>query len=67
MTKQEMVKKSTYAGTNVVSLDSYRKMYDFAVMKGDIKPSDHTVLLSKKFKSDKDRQKELAKKVTKPR
>lgn len=68
MTKQEMVKKSTYTGTNVVSLDSYRKLYNFALMKGDVKPSNRTDLLpSKKFKSDKDRQKELAKNITKPR
>lgn len=69
MTKQEMVKKSTHSVfTNVVSLDNYRKLYNFYVMKGDIKPSNRTDLLpSKKFKSDKDRQKELAKNITKPR
>lgn len=68
MTKQEMVKRSTYADTNVVSLDSYRKLYTFALMKGDVKPSNRTdTIPSKKFKSDKERQKELAKNVTKPR
>lgn len=70
MTKQEMVKKSTHSVfTNVVSLDSYRKLYNFYLMKGDVKPSNRTDLTSsgKKLKSDKDRQKELAKNITKPR
>lgn len=69
MTKSEMVKKSTYTDTNIVSLDSFRKLYNFAVMKGDLKPSSYNDFTSstRKFKSDKERQKELAKNVTKPR